>query len=105
MNEQMQTCKRCGVEKPLSEFRPYYGNRKGRYTYCLDCERIETRRKYLASKKLLTTDELYELQSIQNLYDAREKRGLRAPHRRDSKSSVLNVVEQQLAEMDTNEGV
>ena len=99
MNEQMQSCRRCGAEKPLSQFRKYYGNRKGHYTYCLECERIETRRKYLSGKKLLTPDELYELQTIENLYDAREKHGLSAPHRRSSKSKVQTIVEQQLAKM------
>lgn len=106
MNEQMQTCKRCGEVKPLSQFRKYYGNRKGHYTYCLECERIETRRKYLAGKKLLTPDELYELQSIENLYDVRAKHGLNSPNRRSSKSKVRTVVEQQLAKMvSVDEGV
>lgn len=99
MSEQMQSCKRCGAVKPLSQFRKYYGNRKGHYTYCLECERIETRRKYLAGKKLLTPDELYELETINNLYDAREKHGLSAPNRRSNKSTVQSIVAKQLAEM------
>lgn len=106
MSEQMQSCKRCGEAKPLPQFRKYYGNRKGHYTYCLECERIETRRKYLAGKKLLTPDELYELQTIENLYDARAKRGLSVPNRRPNKSKVQTIVEQQLAKMVvTNEDV
>lgn len=99
MNEQMQTCKRCGEAKPLSQFRKYYGNRKGHYTYCLECERIETRRKYLAGKSTLTTEELNELETIEKLYDARAKHGLNSPNRRSGKSKVQTIVEQQLAKM------
>ena len=105
MNEQMQSCKRCGAMKPLSEFRQYYGNRKGHYKHCLECERMEMRRKYLNNKKTLSPDELYELQAIQNLYAARERKGLQAPHKRSDKSSVLRIVEQQLAEMNADEDV
>lgn len=105
MNEQKQTCKRCGAVKPLSQFRKYYGNRKGHYTYCLECERLETRRKYLSNKELLTPDELYELQAIQNLYDARERKGLQSPHKRTDKPSVLSIVEQHLEEISTDEDV
>ena len=105
MTEQTKTCRRCGAVKPLTQFRKYYGNRKGHYTFCQECERLETRRKYLSRKELLTPDELYELQAIKNLYEARERIGLPQPKARSSKSRVLDIVEQRLTEISANEDV
>lgn len=99
MNEQMQSCNRCGAVKPLSEFRPYYGNRKGHYKHCLECEKIETRRKYLSSKKSLTPNEQHELDAIHKLYAMQMERGLKSPCLRSSATNILDVVEQRMAEM------
>ena len=38
-----KTCKQCGVIKPLEQFRNYYGGRKGTYTVCKSCEKINSR--------------------------------------------------------------
>jgi hypothetical protein len=103
MSEQTQTCKRCGAAKPLSQFRKYYGNRKGHYTFCLECEKLETRRKYLKSKTSLTDYEQHELESIEKLYAMRMKRGLKVPCQRDSSMDVLSIVERHLAEMQSDE--
>lgn len=73
-------CKRCGTEQPIDNFRRYYDKPTGRYTFCRTCERIETRRKYLVRNyERLNDDQKRELESIEQLYDARVAAGLAAP--------------------------
>ena len=43
----MQTCKRCGLEKPDDQFRPNYARTGKPATFCLSCETIEMRYQYL----------------------------------------------------------
>lgn len=90
-------CKNCGQEKSVDLFRHYYDGRKGTYTYCRDCERIETRRKYLKRRgDKCTPAQRKELQDIEELYRARAAKGLHAPGISQKKPSVADLVEQQL---------
>lgn len=79
-----KTCKRCGAEKPLIDYRSYYGkNQNGTYTFCKECERIESRRKYLAKLgDAANPTQRAALASIERLYAEREIKGLSVPKRR-----------------------
>ena len=69
-----KTCKQCGVIKPLEQFRNYYGGRKGTYTICKTCEKINSRVKYLEGKSELNDKEKAELQGhFRIIYKARQK--------------------------------
>ena len=92
---QTKICARCGIEKPIEEFRKYYGGRKGRYTYCKECERIEQRRKNLIKKPTLTPEQQIELDKIERLYKLRASQGLSIPGNSD-KPTTLSLVEQHL---------
>lgn len=89
MNEQTtKKCTMCGVDKPHDQFRKYPNGK--RYPYCLDCQTIETRRRYLeqieAGQGL--SEELHdELDSIRQLYEARLKVGLNTFGTRQPKSA------------------
>lgn len=92
-----KVCKFCGQEKSVDNFRHYYDGRRGTYTYCRDCERIETRRKYLTRRgDKCTPEQIQELQEIHTLYQARAAKGLHAPGVTPKKPSVADLVEQQL---------
>lgn len=75
----VKTCKQCGELKPISRYRKYYGGRNGTYKVCLDCERINSREKYLASKETRTAEEDAELDRIHKLYECQRAVGLRPP--------------------------
>lgn len=76
----VKTCKQCGELKPISQFRQYYGGRRGTYKMCKDCERINSREKYLSAKGANRTgDEETELQRIHMLYDYQRAVGLQPP--------------------------
>lgn len=75
----VKTCKQCGELKPITRYRKYYGGRRGTYKVCLDCERINSREKYLSSKEMCTTEEEAELSKIHALYDCQIKVGLQPP--------------------------
>lgn len=87
----MMVCKQCGLQKDDKEFRPLYG-RPGTYKICYDCERINSRRKYLLRKDNLTANESKELQAIEDLYARQRSMGLRPPHRRYSTRAAVSVI-------------
>lgn len=98
-----KVCKRCGREQRVDQFRDYYGGRKGSYSFCKTCEKIEQRRKYLANKDAvspdsLTADERAELHKINELYDAWQAAGRKVPVRRPDRG-VTDLVDQMLADM------
>lgn len=104
----MKICSRCGTEQPLSNFRQYYnrGANAGTYKFCKECERIETRRKYLVGRgDAVTQAQKEELASIHRLYDLRASKGLDVPGRiRHKPSTVKSLVDAYLnEESDTNE--
>lgn len=99
-----KVCKRCGREQPVDQFRDYYGGRKGQYSFCKTCEKIEQRRKYLVSKDNnqrdeLSADERLELDKINQLYDAHQAAGRQVPVRRPDRG-VTDIVDQMLADME-----
>lgn len=85
----MKMCKQCGELKPVEQFRQYYGGRKGYYTICRACEKINSRAKYLEKKQELTEAERVELDKIYTLYDAQAACGLQPPRRSDGRSTKL----------------
>jgi hypothetical protein len=87
----MKTCKQCGLTKDEQEFRANY-NRPGTFNVCLQCERINSRYKYLKRKDKLSQRESDELQKIEELYTRQRSMGLRPPRPRMSVSidAVLN---------------
>lgn len=76
----VKLCKQCGELKPLEWFRRYYGGRKGTYTVCKNCEKINARAKYLRRKGDEISDvEATELDKIERLYEAQRAAGLQPP--------------------------
>ena len=85
-------CKQCGELKPTEQFRKYYGGRKGSYTICKLCEKINSREKYLHNKEFagsITDDEREELQKIYDLWEAQTKIGLKPPRFSEGKKTPL----------------
>lgn len=83
-------CKQCGELKPIEQFRKYYGNRKGHYTICKTCEKINSRFKYLTRKgDTRDWNEDVELQKINQLYDAQRACGLQPPHQNPGRTVPL----------------
>lgn len=83
-------CRQCGEIKPIEQFRQYYGGRKGTYTICRSCEKINSRAKYLEKKGSdISAIEQAELNKIYRLYDAQKACGLRPPRRDEGRSTSL----------------
>ncbi len=91
-----RTCKQCGETKPIESYRPYYlvsasadaNKHISRYRLCLDCEKVNSRYKYLNKilndvTMFINSDRRAELQSelsaIEELYDAQRSVGLAPP--------------------------
>lgn len=97
-----KACTTCGQEKPLEEFRRYPGETGKRYPYCLECQSIETRRKYLElkkTKKTIIMEEEIELQKINELYMLRVEKGLRTLGSRVKHKSVKRIVDKQIEDL------
>ena len=101
-----KTCKQCGEHKPIEQFRKYYGNRKGHYTICKTCEKINSRAKYLRRKgECMSWAEEAELAKIEKLYEVQRAAGLQPPHdhmgrkvpRAESLDDMISKYEQQVA--------
>lgn len=97
----IRTCKQCGQIKDLTEFRPYYGGRKGHYTLCKGCERINNREKYLSRKAVLTENEAEEFDKIHLLWEHQMSLGLRPPVTNGRKSSLGNELDDMLNKYST----
>lgn len=83
-------CKQCGEIKPLDQYRKYYGGRKGHYSTCKQCEKINSREKYLVGKTALTDVEREELRKIYTLWEYQTKLGLRPPRRAKAEPVTLD---------------
>lgn len=83
LDAMLKRCKQCGEYKPLDNYRSYYTS-NGRYTKCKDCERINSREKYLNSKAKLNDKELDELNKIHMLWDMQRGEGLTPPRSRNN---------------------
>lgn len=90
-------CSSCGQKKLVDNFRPYYGGRNGRYSYCKDCEKIAQRRKYLLHRPDLTDEEAEELEAIETLYTKRKEAGLKIIGSIRSKTGVSTLVQKELS--------
>ena len=101
--EDFKQCKQCGKMLPISSFRKYYGGRKGTYKYCLTCERINNREKYLMKKATFTAEETEELEMIHKLWHIQRMNGLQPPHDNRNKASVADRVVDLLADYETTE--
>ena len=92
----MKVCKQCGEAKSNISFRRYYNSGDGRYTVCLDCEKINSRRKYLERKVERTKADEDELQTIYQLYEIQRANGLAPPrkgkHETGVKAAVLGMI-------------
>ena len=91
-------CQYCGVDKHVNSFRKYY-NRDSCYTFCNECERIETRRKNLVAKQkrtALSTEDLKDLTNITTLYELRALQGLKTFGRRKA-GEVTGLIDGELA--------
>ena len=84
-----KACRQCGEVKPIEQFRKYYGGRQGTYTLCMQCERINSRAKYLEKKANKSRAEENELSKIYLLYDAQRACGLRPPRREAGRRKEL----------------
>ena len=86
----IKACKQCGELKPLEQFRNYYGGRKGTYTVCKSCEKINARAKYLRRKgDEISEAEANELSKIEQLYDAQRAAGLQPPNSDNGRSKPV----------------
>ena len=84
-------CKQCGEIKPIEQFRKYYGGRKGHYTICKTCEKINSRAKYLTNKGDKRNEaELEELAKIHELWDAQRAAGLQPPRENTGRTVPLS---------------
>ena len=96
MNETTKKCTMCGQEKLQEDFRQYPNGK--RYPYCLECQSIETRRRYLEQieeAQGLTDEQQDELNAIRALYEARSEAGLKTFGTRQTKS-VKDIVATQM---------
>lgn len=90
----VKTCKQCGELKPISQFRKYYGGRKGTYTMCKQCERINSREKYLTAKgESMTWQEEGELDKIHQLYEYQRSMGLQPPNKQVRRASLADELD------------
>jgi len=87
----MTKCKQCGqYRNAYNEFRAYYKG-AGMYNTCKQCERINSREKYLrlkSTRMALTAAELHEYDKIMQLYDALRNQGFRPPTRKQLKPGL-----------------
>jgi hypothetical protein len=96
--EDFKVCRQCGELKPISNYRKYYGGRKGTYTICKQCERINSRAKYLERKETVNAAEIAELSKIHALYEAQRALGLQPPRTETGgRESVTATIDTMLA--------
>lgn len=100
MVSEFQSCKQCGIEKPIDQFREYYNGRKGNYKVCKDCEKVNSRRKYLEGKSpdSCSEEERQELQDIYTLYDMQRSLGFKPPRARGKNEDVSKILQEQLVQ-------
>jgi hypothetical protein len=86
----MQRCKQCGEIKTIDQFRKYYGGRKAHYKTCKDCEKVNSRYKYLSAKAWLTNEEVSEKDRIEELYVLLRANGLQPPRHGAGRTITVN---------------
>ena len=86
-----KTRKQCGELKPIEQFRKYYGGRKGTYTTCKTCEKINSRAKYLTNKgDKCSKAELTALATTHKLWDAQRAAGPQLPRENTGRKVPLS---------------
>lgn len=86
-------CRQCGEIKPIEHFRKYYGGSTSSYTLCKDCEKINSRVKYLERKGDRATEyDKAELAKLYQLYELQRACGLRPPRRAAQTQSKLDAI-------------
>lgn len=88
-------CKQCGRELPIQAYRPLYSG-NGTYNVCLECEKINSRSKYLRKKErngTVTQQEQVELEQIEQLYAKQRQMGLKPPKLRKSVTDVSQTIQ------------
>lgn len=88
-------CRQCGEIRPISEFRRYYGGLNGTYTKCKQCEKLNSRVKYLERKGDKATEaDKAELAKLHQVYELQRVCGYKPPQRRGVSSAGLdNIIE------------
>lgn len=92
-------CKQCGTTKDIDNFRQYYNGGNSRYNVCKDCERINSRLKYLEKKSKPTDEEVEEINLIYLLYGEQEASGLKPPRRGKKEVGVSSAAKDMLAKL------
>lgn len=86
-------CRQCGDIKPLTQFRPYYNGSGGTYKICKDCEKLNSRVKYLERKGDKATEaDKKDLALLYQIYELQRACGLKPPQRRRDASSKLQSI-------------
>lgn len=102
-----KNCKQCGELKPATQYRKYYGGRKGSYNTCKFCEKVNSREKYLSHKENPTPEDLQELEKIYVLWKHQAALGLTPPKvaqgrsvpLADSLDSLIDTYAQRVTEL------
>lgn len=103
--QKAKICKQCGKMKPLDAFRQYYGNRAGTYNTCLECEKVNTREKYLRKKSehtMISSSEADELEKIHTLYKVQRAAGLQPPRLQSQNRSLADELDGMIAMYQTD---
>lgn len=125
MAEFKQTCKQCGLELPVEEFKQYTSRSEGirrttvgRYTICKHCEKLSAyaaklQKRYASG--VATETELQEREALRNYYQGLVDKGLPLvtapvrrlmgvadePRKRGAKSKVLEMIAEAGRRMET----
>lgn len=82
LQKKFQTCKQCGEQKELKDFRPYYNN-PGHYKLCKECEAVNNKYKYLQrkmAKDVLSEEDEIAFRVIEEYYSMLREQGLQPPN-------------------------
>ena len=93
MIETLIKCKQCGEVLPISSYRQYYHG-DGHYKVCRNCEKVNSRAKYLKRKgDKATPAEKNELAKIEQLYEYQRLAGLQPPRHRGELQSAMDELD------------
>lgn len=89
----MKACRQCGEVKQDNMYRQYYNGSESRNLTCMQCEKINSRRKYLERKEALHKREANELQLIYQLYEQQRANGLRPPKKTIKEVGLVDAIQ------------
>ena len=103
----MKKCKQCGEHKDIEMYRPLY-RAKGHYNYCLECESVNNRYKYLRRRFQqgnITSEQVSEKTTIEEYYALLRVKGLNPPETRQEKQlGIYKAVKDLKAEIEAQIG-